>query len=460
MRSFHRIGIGCLVGLCFAAGYAARLSVDVRERAAAEVREKTISTQGARIASAGLEGAAGIDFRPIETLYSVLTNVREHYVEQLSSDNESQMTYGALRAMLSSLGDSNTRFLDPTQSRIVRDAVSGKFHGIGAVLGIRKVRTGDITDEHLIVLSVISTGPADRAGLKPGDDIVSVDGKQILPFNPFQKAEKYLSEERKKNTKQNQLRKWLDTEEKRIESGMPVSEAEIALITEDGKTRELSVRRAGVKSEIKIKVAAESFGVEPVTSKFLDSGAAGYVRINCFVPETGSRFAEALSELRAKGARGMVLDLRKLSGGETDSVLNVARHLLPGRKLGVLLQSRGRRCAINVPDAPADQVWDGRISVLVDSGTVRFPELLAASLKEQKRARLVGEQTCGDNSHSSVMSLSDGSAVMMKTGVLLSSMGVSFAKGVKPDVRVAYSGDGSNQLSEAVKALGEGGARQ
>ncbi|MGB9619289.1 MAG: S41 family peptidase, partial [Armatimonadota bacterium] len=173
MNAYRRIGLGCLLGVCLAAGFAARLESTAREQALGSARRSPGSTPGVLVAAARLEGAS-VDLRPLAVMLTVLKSLREHYVDQITPEDEGRMAYDSLRAMLSSLEDPNTRFLDPAQHKLASDAAEGAFHGIGAVLSIKKLKTGDFTEEHLVVVTPIQTGPAAKAGVKPGDDITAV----------------------------------------------------------------------------------------------------------------------------------------------------------------------------------------------------------------------------------------------------------------------------------------------
>jgi C-terminal processing protease CtpA/Prc len=185
MRTIHRIGIGLLVGLVFASGYATRIQCINRQQALARSsrNQATRLSQGTRVASTQLADVADVDIRPLETLYTVLNRLKEHYVEQLTVEDEGKMTYDAVRTMLASFADPNTRFIEPAQRTVLADAEQGKFHGIGAILAIKQTwkpnkqkPSQPISEEHLIVATLLPNSPAAKAGLKPGDEIVAING--------------------------------------------------------------------------------------------------------------------------------------------------------------------------------------------------------------------------------------------------------------------------------------------
>lgn len=465
MRTTNRIIIGVLVGLTFAAGYAARLKCTANERIVARQRSSvSVLSRGTSIASLSLEGAGNIDFRPVETLYSVLKNLREHYVDQLTSKDEGKMTYDAMKAMLSWFNDPNTRFVEPEQRRIIEDSLEGKFHGIGVVLGIKQIKVDGITNEHLLVITPIASGPAAAAGLRTGDDIVAIDGRAVLPTDPYKKANKVVNEFRENRDKnsntQTELKKYLDAEGKKIEAGITIPDAESLLISQDKKSMELTVARKGEAKQLKIKITPREFTVDPVTASVIDNGKYGHVRINCLCQTTGRKFWEAIEDLKSREVRGMVIDLRNLAGGDVEAAIDVARRFAPEKTFAVLVKSRNRRSTLPIPAATVEEMWSKPVVVLVNRGTSRVPEVLASALKDNGGAKLVGQRTYGDFGYSTLIGQRDGSAVMMTTGMFLTSQSKNYSgKGLPVDVEVTAGSAGDAQLSEAVKLLGSAGGK-
>lgn len=459
MQTSRRIVIGILVGLLFATGYTARVS-NMRAENAAQ-KQNAMSEVGARYASAALEGAGDVDFRPFETFYVFLENLRRHYVEAITPETEGKMTYDALKNMLGSLNDPNTRFVEPEQRVAITDAAEGKFHGIGAVLGVKRIKSEEFNEEHLIVINTLATSPAEKAGLKSGDDITAVNGKVVLPFDPMQRAEKLIKDARKSPAEQRkQYQTKLEAEQKRLASGMMIADAETLLTGEDKKEVELTVVRQGVKEPVKIKVQPHAFTVDPVSTAVVEGGKYGYVKINTLTRGTGKAVADALKDMDSKHVEGIVLDLRNLAGGETESTLQVAKLFAPKKPLAMLQQSRNRKATVGIPDAPEKQVWNKPVIALVNGGTARMAEVLASSLKDNKVAKLVGDKTYGDLAHTTLMEQKDGSAVIMTTGVFLTTHGGNYSGiGIPVDVKAVPAGSGDSQLAEAVKQLGSSAGR-
>lgn len=459
MQTSHRIVIGILVGLLFAMGYTARTS-NMRIEAVAQ-KQNAVTEVGERYASAALDGG-NVDFRPFETFYVFLENLRRHYVEPINPETEGKMTYDALKSMLASLNDPNTRFVEPEQRQVIADAAENKFHGIGAILGVKRIKSEDFNEEHLIVISTLPTSPAEKAGLKPGDDITAINGKVILPFNPLQRMEKIYQEARKSPAEQRKkYQSSLEAEQKRIEGGMMIVDAEALLMGKEKKEVELTIKRSGAKEPVKIKIEPQDFSIDPVTTAMVEGGKYGYIKVNTLTRHTADPLSDALEEMDSKNVDGVVLDLRNVAGGEVDSAKEAAALFAPKKTLAVLKQSRNRKSTVGIAAAEGQMhVWKKPVVVLVNGGTARMAEVLASALKDNGVARLVGEKTYGDLAHTTMMEQPDGSAVIMTTGVFLSSRGGNYnGTGVPVDVKVTSAGSGDPQLAEAVKQLGMSAGR-
>ncbi len=461
MRTIHKIGIGILVGLSFASGIAARNFSAYHSRVVA-LKSDDEAVVGTRVASTRLSDVANVDIGPIDTLYTVLKNLREHYVEQLTVEDEGKMTYDAMRAMLASLGDPNTRFIEPKQRKLLADAEQGKFHGIGAVLAVKqtfkpnKVKPKEpLSEEHLIVVSLLPDSPAAKAGLKPGDEIISINGKDVLPFNPYQHLSEQLTPEKARDMQPTQLKKMIDAEQQRIDGGIGVIEAEQMLISPTDKPLELTLAAKAPAKPAKITVTPQDLTVQSVDPLRMESSDYGYVKVNYFGADTAAKFAEAMKELDAKSAKGLIVDLRGASGGNLQSAEQMAGWFAPDKALAVLVKSRGRKATVKTEAPQNAKTWEKPMVVLVDRATSKVAEVLAAGLKDSASAKIVGEKTYGDFIDTTVIDLADGSAVIMATGKYVTAKGLDYnGKGLPVDAQAATS---DQQMKEAVRLLAAGG---
>ena len=407
---------------------------------------------GALVAAGG--GAPSIDLRPVETLYSVLRNLREYYVEPIKTSEESEMARGAVRSMLSSLDDPNSRFLEPRERKLISDSQQGLFHGIGSITTVKRIKSGQINEEHLVIVSNFPNSPAEMAGLEPGDDVISVDGRSVLPFNPYARASSMVDKARKEKSDRGALRKVLETEQGRIDRGIPIIEAQGLLSGYDEKNLEVTVNRVGTKKPISFTVKPGKLYVEPVAYTAPDANKLAVIKVNLLVNATQKAFEKAMMDAADSGAKGLVLDLRGVAGGDRTAAQFVAGFFIPGKRIGILNLSRGRSETIKADTAPEKYVWTKPVTILVDGRTGRFAELMADTLRYQKGYKLVGEKTIGDSVYSTMVDLADGSAYVITTGKLTPISGIDFTKkGFPVDVRCAQDKSGDAQLSQALEVL-------
>lgn len=458
MRTVHRIAIGVLVGLFFASGYAARNECARRQAALVVARDKNALVERTRVASTRLADVSGdVDIRPLETLYTVLNRLREHYVEQLTIEDEGKMTHGAMRAMLAWFRDPNTRFIEQPERQVLLDAEQGKFHGIGAVLAIRQVWRPSkdkpkerVSEEHLVVVTVLPGSPAAKAGLKPGDEIVAINGKDVLPFDPYQHVSDLVGTDRFRDTTDSEKRKMLDAEQKRIDEGIGIVEAEALLTSQQEKAVTLTLAAKPPAKPARLTILPQDMVVDVVGEPRMETSTIGYIDINYFGSATADEFAQALRELQAKAAKALIIDLRGTTGGDMGAVLKIAQWFEPGRNLAVLIKSRGRKTVIQAPSGNGEP-WRKPVVLLVDRGTARAPEVLAAALREAGAAKLVGEKTYGNFIDSTLVDLADGSGFVMATGKYVTAKGYDYnGKGLPVDMQAATADE---QMKAAIKLL-------
>jgi len=407
---------------------------------------------GALVAAGG--GAPSIDLRPVETLYSVLRNLREYYVEPIKTSEESAMAKGAVRSMLASLDDPNSRFLEPSERKLITESQQGLFHGIGSITTVKRIKSAQLDEEHLVILTNLPNSPAQMAGLEPGDDVISIDGRSVLPFNPYARASSMVDKARKEKSDRVVLRKELETEQDRIDRGIPIIEAQGLLSGYDEKNLEITVNRAGSKKPMSFNVKPGKLFVEPVEYTAPDANKTAVIKLNLLVSATTKAFEKAMMDATDSGAKGLVLDLRGVTGGDRAATEFVAGFFIPGKRIGILNLSRGRSEPIKASSGPEKYVWNKPVVILVDGATGRFAELMADTLRYQKGYKLVGEKTVGDSIYSTLVDLSDGSAYVMTTGKLAPISGIDYTKkGFSVDVHCAQDKTGDAQLSQGLKTL-------
>ncbi len=338
---------------------------------------------------------------------------REYYGRPLDGR---ELVYAAIRGMVQSLGDEYTVFLAPQQAQEVRSSLEGKYEGIGIFVELR--------DGLPTVLSPMPGTPADRAGLKPGDAIVAVDGRptQSLPLD--------------------QVISWV-----RGPSGTQVT---------------LTIRRPGSTETFDVTVTRERITAPAVLARTLD-GQFAYLRLTVFNERTVPELDRALADALAKGSRGIILDLRNNGGGYVDSAQQTLGRFLESGVAFYEDSDPGPDGIVEMPVKPGGtKAYKVPLAVLVNGFTASAAEIVAGALQDHGRAVLIGERTFGKGSVQRVHDFEDGSSLRITSAHWLTpSRRDIMAQGIMPDVIIplqgqAFSFDQDPHVLRAVEFLKSG----
>jgi carboxyl-terminal processing protease len=297
-------------------------------------------------------------FNPYQKLgvfTKVLSYIETHYVEDIS---ETELMYGAARGLTDVL-DPHSRFMDPDEYGKLKRETEGNEEIDGIGIDVEKRKT------HLVIISPIEGSPAAKAGIEPGDVIRRVDGVDVAPLE-------------------------FDDAVARMQ-GPPGSEVVLQV---DRHGRELTFRIKRARYELK-----------PVEGKLLDDGI-GYVKIRLFSSTTDTLLGELLDQLnaKAKGLRGLVLDMRRNPGGLLDQGIRVADRFIAD---GLIVKTVGKGGHVmDEAKAHTRGTWLGfPMIVVVDGATASAAEIVAGALQDHGRAVVLGTQTFGKGSVQTVIDL-------------------------------------------------------
>ena len=327
--------------------------------------------------------------------WQALKLVQDRFVDPTKLGDES-LTWGAIRGMVDSLGDTgHTVFLTPDQVQAQSDQMSGRISGIGIMVDTRAGVP--------LIISVFDGSPADKAGLRAGDLITSVDGQ----------ATERLT---------------LDEVIKRVR-GAAGTTVNLGITHRDGTTDEVPIVRA------EIVVPTASWAFVPGT-KIAD------IRLAEFSQGAADGVRSALTEALAQGAESVVLDLRGNPGGLVDEAINIAGLFLPEGSTVYGQQDRsGTRTEVPTTSTPIAP--DLPLVVLTDYGSASSSEIVAAALRDNGRAQVIGQKTFGTGTVLNLFPLSDGSAIMLGVIEWLTPKGETiFDVGITPDIEVKLPADG------------------
>lgn len=304
--------------------------------------------------------------------------------------------FGAISGLASSYGDPYTVFFPPTEAKAFADSISGSFAGVGMEI--------DVKDSILTVIAPLKGTPAEKAGIKTGDQIATIDGKSTDGLS----TEKAVSEIRG-----------------------PL-----------GTTVSFTIIRAGKPLDIKVVRAIIQI---PETDDGLDSASGVYhIALYEFTSNSADLFNQAFSRFKASGSKKLIVDLRSNPGGYLDAAVDIASHFLP-KGATVVTEDFGGKETNNVhtslgySDVPAGT----KIVVLIDAGSASASEILAGALQDAKAATLIGTKSFGKGSVQTLIDLDKGSLKVTVARWITPAGHWIMGNGITPDITVAYNAPGA-----------------
>ena len=327
-------------------------------------------------------------YRELDLFGQVLERVRSDYVEEV---DDNQLIEAAINGMLSSL-DPHSSYLNSKNFRDLQTQMRGEFGGLGI----------EVTMENGLVkvVSPIDDTPAAKAGIKPGDYIVEIDGDQVM--------------------------------------GLSLSEAVEKMRGPVNSDIKLTIRRDG-RDPFTVKLTRAVIKIQSVKYSLLGDDI-GYIRITSFNEQTDVGLINAFKQLRAQAGSkltGIVLDLRNNPGGLLEQAVSVSNAFLDK---GEIVSIRGRKPqSAQRFNAQADKDISGGLPVvvLINGGSASASEIVAGALQDQHRAVLMGTRSFGKGSVQTIIELSDHSAMRLTTARYYTPSGRSIqAKGIDPDIVV------------------------
>ncbi len=398
-------------------------------------------------------GQAGTEFltdtSPGATFEQVYQLVERNFVDPLPTDT--QMAHGAASAMLASLQDPDSRFLEAPEVAELNAEAKGEYKGLGAALAVRRLpraKSGDIpayTEYRLVVVAPLPGSPAEKAGMQAGDTVAAINGQWVYNDSYVYGQTKALKSVQDDPALFNKM---LAALQKRIDGSLSLSQAQTKLDDPAAKTLALSVVRSGLPQPLALTLDTSApTVVSPVTARTLPSGI-GYIKVAAFTTGADKDFDAALAGF-GNAPKGLVLDLRNSPGGLLEVGQAIAARLPSAPDLG-FLETKGKKVqpVAVTPDSPVSYP----VVVLVNGGTANTAELLASAL-QAKGAKLVGSTTFGDASDVKLIILRDGSGFTMTVGKLMTAAHGAFSGlGIKPDVALPSTG-GDAPIDRAVDVL-------
>lgn len=318
--------------------------------------------------------------------------------------------YGAIKGMVSSLGDPYTAFMDPDETKAFQNDLEGSFDGIGIEIGIR--------NDVLTVIAPIDDSPAARAGIHAGDVILKID----------------------------------DT----LSSDLSLNEAVQKIRGEKGTTVRLTLVR-GKDKPFEVSVERDNISVNSV--KMTIHGDVAVIEISRFGDTTTQEMNQIIDDLASKKVKGIVVDVRNNPGGFLQTAIEVGSMFIPDGTIVQEQDSKGNRTSFSATGNA--KLKDYPVAVLINQGSASAAEILAGALRDRRNAPVVGEKSFGKGSVQEITQLSDGSSVRITVAKWFTPNGDSIDHdGINPSEAVTLSDDDINhsrdpQLDKALSLVGK-----
>ena len=320
-------------------------------------------------------------------LTKIKSTIDQYYLWK-NDIKEEDLKNGAIEGYVKGIGDEYTEYIPADKMKDYKENIIGSFVGVGIYM------VADEEADRVLVYYPIPESPAEKAGIKPGDLIISVDGTEY-------KA------------------KDLD----RISSFIK---------GEVGTKVNLVIQRDGEK--MSFDLIREKITTNPITTKILDNNI-GYLKLPSFDDDTANGFKEKVEELQKQGAQKLIIDLRNNGGGIVDEAVDIADMFLDkGKTIFTSVNNKDKKTETL---SKHDASFTIPVIVLVNENSASASEILASGLQDNERAKLVGTKTFGKGIIQTLLSLKDGSGLKITTEQYFTPKGTTIHKaGIKPDEEV------------------------
>lgn len=347
-------------------------------------------------------------------LKKIKTTIDKYYLWNDKID-ETKLQEGAIKGYVEGLGDEYTEYIPASDMDEYTQNITGNFVGIGIYM------IADKDSGRVVVYYPIPESPAEKAGIKAGDLIVSVDGTEYTA-DDFSTIADYIK-------------------------------------GKEGTTVKLVVERDGKRLNFEIK--REKINTNPITIELLENNI-GYLKLPSFDEGTAKDFEEKVKELQNKGAKSLIIDLRNNGGGIVNEATDIADMLLDKGQTIISTVDKDEKKEITYSEK--DPTFTMPLVVLANENSASASEILACSLQDNERAKIIGTKTYGKGVIQTLLSLQDGSGLKITTEEYYTPKGTTIHKvGITPNeevnlpdtVKSIYSvtRDQDTQLQKAIEVL-------
>lgn len=349
------------------------------------------------VPSAGNSGASEELKKKVERKAKVLESYIDTYF--LDEINEEKMADSVYKGIIDGLGDEYAAYYNKEEYQQIQESTSGVFCGIGAYI------SADTDTGIVSIVKPMKNSPAEKAGVKAGDIIFAVDGKEV--------------------------------------TGMEISQVQAMVKGERGTKVKLSLVRD--KEQKEVEVTRDEIEEDTVAYRMLP-GKIGYVQVSGFEQVTPAQYEKAMKALEKKGQKGMIIDLRDNGGGLLDAAVDMLDRILPK---GVVVYSKDKDGNKQEFFAEEDDTFQKPLVILVNENSASASEVFSGAIQDEKAGILMGTQTFGKGIVQSMFDLGDDTGLKMTTAKYYTPKGRNIhGKGLTPDKKV--------DLTEEISTLSDG----
>ncbi|MBQ6776070.1 MAG: S41 family peptidase [Synergistaceae bacterium] len=349
-----------------------------------------LKAQSADFSEADFNRISPFNVRSLWLLRQVRYIIESYQVDaDTKTATDEDLLHGAARGMVEAWKDPYTRFVSPTQLKDEEIELEGRYGGLGMYVGDR--------DGQILVISPMEDSPAEKAGLKPKDQIVKVDDEVVIGWTSDKVVQKLRGEPDTKVT--------------------------------------VWVRREGEDELLSFEITREIINLKSVRYEML-SDDIGYLKLTQFKHNTGSEARDGLRDMIRKGMKALVLDLRNNGGGLLDASVKIVSMFV---RNGLVVETKGRSERANEKYYvnKSEYLTGVPMVVLINGGSASASEIVAGALNDRGRAKLIGEKSFGKGSVQTLFPLTDGSGLYVTIARYYTPSGkVIDHVGLSPDIEV------------------------
>lgn len=328
---------------------------------------------------------------PLENLEKVSKAyhiIKNAYVEKVEDE---KLIEGAIEGMLATLQDPHSVYMDEEMVRQFEESLESTFTGIGAEV--------TSSDGKIIIVAPIKDSPAEKAGIKPNDEILSVDGESVV--------------------------------------GLSLYEATMKIRGEKGTKVTLEIKRAGIQEPFIVEIIRDEISQITVHGEIKEQfqKKIGLIEITTFAEKTAEEFFQKLTEFEKEHIDGLIIDVRGNPGGLLSSVEEILKQFVSKDKPYIQIEKRNGEKIRYFSSLSKRKPYP--IAVLIDGGSASASEILAGALKEGEGYTLIGEKTFGKGTVQQAIPLGDGSNIKLTLYKWLTPDGNwVHNKGIEPDIEI------------------------